>query len=239
MATTLDGAVGGMAFAEKGSLARHERIVNGFATVTQFLTWPLLFFIFRTIFSIRIRGRENFRSVKAPFIIISNHVSFYDSFLFRLVLGFWTPHLPLRFMGVTKFHWRFLNLLSAIGVIELVYSLFGVFTVVPGLGIGKNLEKAREIISVGGNVVMFPEGRIFVEDPSQTCHIGPFKKGAAVLMKETGVDVVPVTFHIIPHWFRRKICVNVGTPMKLVPELSVDEITHSFHVAMEGLYERE
>ncbi|MBU6232469.1 1-acyl-sn-glycerol-3-phosphate acyltransferase [Patescibacteria group bacterium] len=217
--------------------------VNHFAMVTQFLTWPILFPLFHILFSLSIRGRENFRAVRGSFIVVSNHVAFYDSFLFRMILGAWTPHLPLRFMAVSKFRWRWLNFLSRMGVIKFIYSLFGVFTVVPGRGIGKNLEEARKIIADGGNVAIFAEGGIYTGPENARCRpgmcgVGPFKKGAAVLQKETGVSVVPVSFRVFPSFFRRRIVVNVGGPMNLLPGRSVEEITRSFHSAVEGLYAR-
>jgi 1-acyl-sn-glycerol-3-phosphate acyltransferase len=214
------------------ALARKERFIDNFARVTQFLTWPFLFVVFNLVFDLEIKGRRNFRSVRNPFIIVSNHISFYDSFLFRLALGLWTPHLPLRFMAVRKFDWRFLNLLAAIGVIDFVYSLFGVFTIVPGLGIDKNLHEAREIIKSGGNVVIYPEGKIVVEKG-----IGPFKKGAAVLTVQTGVSVIPVSIRDRGGRLRRRISINVGGPMNILSGRSTEEITESFRAAVVGLYE--
>lgn len=217
---------------------RREKYINGFAKVTQFLTWPFLFCLFHVLFKIKINGRENFSLVRRPFILISNHISTYDSFLFRLVLGLWTPHLPLRFMAVTKFNWSVLNFLSAIGVIEFIYALFGVFTIVPGLGYQKNLEEARDIIRAGGNVVVFPEGKIVWDDGTDHDVIAPFKKGAANLMVMTGAPVVPVAFHVTPSWFRKKIVINIGEPIMGLERSTVPEATEYFHKRMEELYEK-
>lgn len=242
MATTLDHTVGAVRIAPSESLARKERLINNFARVTQFLTWPIAFFAFHFIYNVHIRGRQNFKSLKNPFIIIANHISYYDSFMFRLILGAFTPHLPLRFMAVNKFNWRFLNFLASIGAIDFIYSLFGVFTIVPGLGISKNLEEAREIIKTGGNVVIYPEGKIFVGENGKSkpgaAGVGPFKKGAAVLQDETGVAVIPVSFRDCGGWIRRRICINVGGPMNILPGMSIDDITTSFHNTISSLYER-
>ena len=214
-------------------LARKERIINNFARITQFVTWPLLFVIFHTLFNIRIKGRRNFKYVRSPFIIISNHISFYDSFLFRLVLGVWTPHLPLRFMAVRRFSWRFLNFLETIGIIDLIYSLFGVFIVVPGAGLNQNLVEAREIIRAGGNVVIYPEGKIVVDHS-----LASFKKGAAVLTRDTGVSVIPVIFKDFEGGLRRKIRVTVGGPMQILPGMSIEDMTRSFYNTEAELYAR-
>lgn len=214
-------------------IAKRERAINAFARVTQFLDWPIAFLVFGAFFRVRIAGRENFKAVKSPFLIVSNHIAFYDSFLFRLALGLFTPHLPLRFMAVDKFEWKFLNFLASIGVIEFVYSLFGVFIVVPGLGIERNLEKAKEIIKVGGNVAIYPEGKIFTRGG-----IGQFKKGAAVLAKHTGVPVVPVAFRLGPkHWLRRELSINIGAPVRMSPRDSDESAAGSLRDAVTKLYE--
>ena len=211
-----------------------EKTINRFAAFTQYITWPFLFVLFHALFDLRIKGQDNFSLVKKPFIIIAHHVAFYDSFLFRLVLGPFTPHLPLRFMAVTKFDWKFLNAMAMIGVIDFIYSLFGVFTITPGLGLDKNLEKAKEIIKAGGNIVMYPEGKITLNDA-----VGPFKRGAAALMKTTGVSMIPVSFRLgSRNWLRRRLYINIGGPMHILPEMSVDQITESFYEAVEGLFER-
>jgi 1-acyl-sn-glycerol-3-phosphate acyltransferase len=227
-------AVSPLSGADTASLLRKERLINRFARVTQFISWPLFFVLFHVLFDVRTTGRANFRAVKSPFIVIANHISFYDSFLFRLILGFATPHLPLRFMGVTNFNWRFLNFLSSIGVVDFIYGLFGVFTIVPGRGIERNLEEAREIIRAGGNIVIYPEGKIVIEHG-----VAPFKKGAAVLQLETGVSVIPVSFNEKRNWLRRQISINIGGPMSMLDGRSVEEVTESFHAAISELYGRK
>lgn len=209
-----------------------ERLRNEFVRISQFLTWPILSILFRSVFEIRISGQEVFRNARSPFIIIANHTSFYDSFLFRLALGLWTPHLPLRFMAVTKFEKSFLNFFASMGIIDFVYSLFGVFTVTPGLGIDKNIEKAKKIISNNGNIVIYPEGRI-----ADNGHVEPFKKGAAVLYKQTGVNVIPVSFRRCKcKIFRKIIFINVGKAISISRNRSVEDITDQYHRIVSELY---
>jgi 1-acyl-sn-glycerol-3-phosphate acyltransferase len=74
---------------------KKQILMANFARGTQFITWPLAFVLFRTIFSIRITGQENFTKATKPFILLSNHIAFYDSFLLRLALGFWSNHLQI------------------------------------------------------------------------------------------------------------------------------------------------
>ena len=221
----------GLPIQTRGSLITQETIINEFARLTQYITWPLLAILFHVFYDLRIKGRENFRSLNEVFMIVANHVDFYHSFAFRLVLGLLTPHLPLRFMAVTKFEWRSLNFLHTIGIIDFIYSLFGVFTVVPGLGINNNLKKAKNIIKARGNVVIYPEGKI-----NTTGQIGSFKKGAAVLFQQTGVKIVPVSFRLgRRNFWWRELSINVGQPLKLSVNESADKITERIREAVVGL----
>lgn len=209
-----------------------EKFIVKIIRFNQFLTWPILFIIFHSFFKISIRGRENLDKLHSPFIIISNHISFYDSFLFRLILGYFTPHLPLRFMAVTSFKWKFLNFLSKIGIIDFIYLIFGVFTIIPGQGIDKNLKKAIYIIKDGGNVVMYPEGEIITNNK-----IGPFKKGSAVLAQRTGAYVIPITFHRKSRSFlRSKLFINIGNIINISNSNSIENITEKFYKNIVELY---
>ena len=233
MQTMIDNTADVFELSENRDLLWQERLINQFAGFTQYITWPFLFLLFHTFFDINIRGKSNFKLIKSPFIIISNHISFYESFVFRLILGIFTKHLPLRFMAVTKFEDGFLNKMAAIGVVDFIYSLFGVFTVVPGLGLKKNLEKAKDIIKVGGNIVIYPEGKITRGDT-----IGVFKRGAAVLMSETGVSMIPVSFRLGErNLLRRKFCINVGGPLQMISNGSIHDITESLHKEVQNLFD--
>ncbi len=215
-------------------LVSKDKLVNYFAKFTQYLTWPFLFVIFYIFFKIKISNRDVFDRVDRPFIIIANHTSFYDSFLFRIILGINTPHLPLRFMAVNSFESKFMNAFAYLGIVDFVYSLFGVFTVTLGLGIEKNLEKPLKIIEDGGNIVIYPEGRIVKQD-----EIGPFKNGASVLYKRTGVEVIPISIRKIRGFsIRPKIVINVGNKIEISRNRSVEDITKQFRNMIVSLYSK-
>jgi 1-acyl-sn-glycerol-3-phosphate acyltransferase len=209
-------------------LGRDERDINWYSRVTQFFSWPVIFLVFHFFFRLRIAGRANLKKISSPFLVISNHISFYDSFLFRLAFGFITPHLPLRFMAVKKFNWPFLNLLARIGIIDLIYEIFGVFIIVPGKGVKENLKIPIQILRDGGNVVIFPEGRI------STDQLSPFKRGAALLAKITHVPVLPISFKLVDkEKFRPTIIINIGDPIVVID--SVEKTTLLFREVIEDL----
>jgi len=233
MANSIEGTIGRLNIDTSSDIFSKEKLVNEFARITQFMTWPLLGVIFSIFFKLEIHGSEAFKKVQGPILIIANHVSFYDSFAFRLILGFRTDHLPLRFMAVNTFESEIMNILARIGLIDFIYSLFGVFTITPGLGIEKNIKKAKDIISLGGNVVIYPEGSI-----SRIGQIGQFKNGASVLFKQTEVNVIPVSFKKFKtNNLRPKIIVNVGNPIIISRKNTVENTTRIFRDKIVELYE--
>lgn len=224
MANSIEGAVSRLDVDTGPYIFSKERLVNEFARITQYITWPILSIAFNLFFKLEINGNEIFKNLQGPILIVANHTSFYDSFAFRLILGFRTNHLPLRFMAVNVFESEIMNIFSRIGFIDFIYSLFGVFTIVPGLGIEKNIAKARDIVALGGNVVIYPEGRIEKND-----HVGKFKNGASVLFKQTGVQVIPVSFrNVRSKNLRQKLVVNVGKPIIISRKNTVENTTRVF-----------
>ncbi len=153
--------------------------------------------------------------------------------MFRLVVGIFPHQLPLRFMAVKVFEYPFLNFLAWIGFIDLVYILFGVFVVKKGQGIKRNLVHPRRIIEHGGNIVMYPEGRM----TEQSHQVGEFKLGAAVLAHETGVPVIPCAMKIVDTGtFRRTFSIAIGDPLVAHEHEDVKEITLKFHQTIRNLF---
>lgn len=205
---------------------------NYLLKISQYLTWPIFFVYFNLFYKLDIRGQKNLSCLVSPFIIVANHVSFLDSFLFRIVLGISTTHLPLRFMAVRHFKWKSLNFLADMGVIDFIYNLFGVFVVTPGLGLHKNLETARNIIYSGGNVVIYPEGEVSFDD-----YIRPFKSGAATLALETGAKILLVSFRIKKTLtFRPNLVVTIGEPMTPSMYSIEADLTKQFFDSITNMY---
>lgn len=165
--------------------------IKMYTWVTQFFSWIILWPLFRIFFKIKVNGRENLRGLRAPHIIISNHSYFFDSFLFRIAMGSKINMLPMRFMAVNKFNSKRLNFLQKIGILPIIYSLFGVFVVEHGLGLNKNLKRAREIIKNGGNVAMFPEGHM-----NKQPEVALFRRGVSALALSTGAPVLPLAIRV-------------------------------------------
>ncbi len=124
---------------------------------------------------VRVRGRENI-SNSGPVIFLSNHQGAFD---IPVLQGY----IPFQFRWIAK------KSLFSIPVVGWSMTLAGY------IGIErenskkafKGLLRAAEKIKNGTSVLVFPEGT-----RSTTGSLLPFKKGAFLLAKKSGVDIVPL-----------------------------------------------
>jgi 1-acyl-sn-glycerol-3-phosphate acyltransferase len=188
--------------------------------------------LFNTLFKIEINGKENIAREKGPVIIVSNHVVFFDSFIFHLFFSPTASLLPLRFLGVTKFDYPALNFFSRIGLVQLVYLLFGVSVVTQGEGLEKNLKNPIEILKHGGTITVFPAGSMRGDNS-----LGEFKRGAAALAQITGAPVLPVAIKRIREKGKRtRFTLNVGKKFTMDTPQSYDEATLVIRSKVEELH---
>jgi 1-acyl-sn-glycerol-3-phosphate acyltransferase len=200
----------------------------------QFISYPFIWGFARLFLSVEFKNADGLKKApKGPLIIVANHVAVYDSFLIRLVTG-WN-NLPIRFMGVTKFDIPFLQRLWKIGVIPLAYYLFGVFEIVIGRGLDRNLDTPRRILGEGGVILIYPEGSI-----NRTNALMPFKRGATVLAATTGTPILPLSFCEVNEPGKRvRVIISVGSPMRVSPGQDYDAFTRELEHAVSGLCEYE
>lgn len=155
--------------------------------------------------------------------MVSNHSRFYDSFLYRIVVGLFSNLVPMRFMAVLKFKDPFMSMIKKTGLIHFVYSLFGVFIVEQGLGLNKNLKRAKDILKNNGVVAMFPEGRLNTSD-----EILMFRRGVSALALSNHTKVLPMHISINEGniWRLRRgyIIVNIGKPHYLETHSTYEEL---------------
>ena len=201
--------------------------MNPFYKTTQLFAYFITLALSRPFFKLEIRNKENLCGVTAPVILISNHIRFYDSFLYRIAIGLNSPLVPLRFMAVRQFRNRWLNFIDSIGIVPLVYFLMGVVTVIQGQGVSKNLEGAKKVLREGAVMAMFPEGRMYYDDT-----VGPFKWGAAILAEETDTHVLP--FAVRKHG--RKVIVNIGKMFEVDKNKGPTENTEIMRDMVVGLF---
>lgn len=201
------------------------KVVQGFGTI---------FFriLFNLLFKIEIHGKENIAREKGPVIIVSNHIVFFDSFIFHLFFSPLASLLPLRFLGVTKFNVPALNFLSSIGLVQLVYLLFGVSIVTKGEGLEKNLKNPIKILQHGGTVTIFPAGSMRADGS-----LGDFKRGAAALAQMTGAPIIPVAIkRFKARGKRTRFALSVGNKFEINASESESEATLSIRSKVEELH---
>ncbi len=165
--------------------------IKVYAWFFQMLAWLTLWPILNLVFNIKITGRENLKNLKGPLIIASNHQRFYDAFLLRISLGLFSKLLPLRFMGTIQFDDPFLKIVKWTGLVHFVYATTGVFIVERGLGLNKNLKRARAILKNNGVVAIMPEGQM-----NKDGNLTQFKRGVSALALSTHTKVLPIAIKI-------------------------------------------
>ncbi len=195
------------------------RFWNAFTKITG---WPVQFFCFRTKVYYEDKKVQS-RRIKGPAILISNHTSVFDYAVYLFVFFSRT----LRFqMAELLFKKRFLG--------RLLRLLGGIYVDRDGHGFGF-LTKSQDILSRGGVVGVFPEGRIPLPEETRPLE---FKVSAAYLALSSGVPVIPVVTN--GSYFKRsRARVLIGKPLlasDLIPE-GLDE-KQSLQSASEQLRQR-
>ena len=141
----------------------------------RFIGWLLT----HTFYKIKIEGREN-----VPFhggaLLVPNHVSFIDALLVGATVQ--------RFIKFIMFHEIY-----EIPVVKQIAKIMEAIPINPEGGrnsIMKSLITAREKISSGEIVCIFPEGEI-----TRTGELNEFKRGIEIIMKGVDSPVIPVYLH--------------------------------------------
>jgi len=197
----------------------------------QNISWPLIYILGHLFFRVEIHCEEDISKLKGPLIIASNHIAPYDSFFLRLVFGRHTQLLPVRFMASSYFNNPVISFFWKIGVIKLIYIIFGVFTIPYIEGTENKLKPAARILEKGGVVYFFPEGTM------SRSGIKPFKKGAATLALMTNTTILPLSYRIIvTPTIRRTFRVNVGKVIKIAQETEPIKATFILQEIIEKLY---
>lgn len=131
---------------------------------------PLIFLLF----PYKLIGRDRIPKDDRPLVLCCNHISMIDPVF--LLLG---CRRPIFFMGKEElFHNRLLG--------WILRELFGVFSVSRGKGDGAAIEKALSIVQRGDVMGIFPEGT-----RSKDGTLGRAKSGAALIIAQTGADMLP------------------------------------------------
>jgi 1-acyl-sn-glycerol-3-phosphate acyltransferase len=163
-------------------------------------------------------------------LFAANHLSLFDGPLALM-------EVPGRMtMTVATYVWK-------MPVVNLLFKGVGA---VPLQGTREDLKSFRVMkarLQRGGRVFIFPEGHV-----SKDGSIDEFRRGAALLQKQTGAVVVPIGIagtetivpwgKIVPEKVRVPVAMIVGEPLEISPEAEVGEITDMMRAAVVPLAEK-
>ncbi|MCC6960377.1 MAG: AMP-binding protein [Dehalococcoidia bacterium] len=215
------------------------------AKVRKFPTWPrwrpvrllrrglmtgMVFPLLRLGYSVEVRGRENFRALKQPALIISNHNMHLDQSMLLQSM----PHgFRQRVAIAAAASDIFGNRLRGFGA-SLLGNAFPFAK--EGSGVRESLEYVARMLDDGWHVLIFPEGKLTVIGPMQ-----PFKSGTGLLAVETGAPVLPMRIDVVRPGFyegkwlphpRARVVVSIGAPITFAPGTSYSEATAKLEEAV-------
>ncbi len=135
--------------------------------------------LMRTLFRLRVRGREHLPDSGTPCVIAANHVSFLDPAAIAAAL-------PGRVLRDT--HWAaWVGIMFAGSLQRLVSRATRVFAVDPDQDLAGAIRTGRAVLAAGQSVVWFPEGR-----RSRTGELQNFQQGIGVMLEAApDAQVVP------------------------------------------------
>jgi chlorobactene glucosyltransferase len=192
--------VGGMVGAEAGGEGVLFRIVS---VPVYWIVFAAVYVVHRFWFGIRVRGRENLRTVDGPCFIISNHSYFLDPAAVAYAL--FPRRIQFTALAATFSGPVFAGFLRMLGGTPLPDP-------VRPHGLRAMTEQA---FARGRSVHFFPEGEL----APYNRRLQPFKKGVFFLAQMEDVPVLPVTIvwerreRGLLRRFRPAVSVEIGEPM--------------------------
>lgn len=170
-------------------------VFNYFVKITG---WIIQKIVFRTKIYYEDKSVQS-RKIKGPAIIISNHTSIYDYAVYLFVFFFSTLRCQMaEVLYKNKLLGLFLKLMGGIYVDRNAHD----FEVV---------DKSNKILSKKGKVLIFPEGRLPLEDEKSPL---PFNQGAALLALVSGTPIIPV-YTSGKYFKKQRVRVIIGKPIKI------------------------
>jgi len=155
------------------------------------LAWPATYILAAP----RIRGGENLRGLRGPFLVIANHITYLDiAWILAALPAYLRNRLATAMRAERLAEMRrppksmnlFNRLRERLDYI-LALSLFNVFPLPQRSGFLKSFSFAGDLADRGWNVLVFPEGHT-----TEDGRIAPFRGGVGLLAKQLNLPVVPI-----------------------------------------------
>ncbi len=153
------------------------------------------------LFRIRVEGLDNLPR-DGPYLIASNHQAWFDPAFVLVALSSTVPMVYSMARRDTVFNrgWK-----------RAIARRLGVFAIAPQEGELDltGLSSVYHVLSRGGRVLIFPEGRY-----SRGRRLRPLKHGVAHFALQAGAPIVPVALEGIDHLrLGSRVTISIGTPV--------------------------
>lgn len=184
---------------------------------------------FRIYNRLSIRGKENIPA-HGPFILAPNHQSYIDGAVVMSGIG-WS-HIKECYFYATEDHVK--------GWLTKWMARHSNVVVMERSNLKTSIQKLAEILRLGKNIMIFPEG-----SRTHTGELGTFKKTFAILSKELSIPIVPVcikgAYDALPrgrHFITpNKITVEFLPPVDPQEAQSYDELSQQVKDVITGKLE--
>jgi 1-acyl-sn-glycerol-3-phosphate acyltransferase len=156
--------------------------------------------VFAIIMNLQVRGRENLPA-KGPFIVASNHLSWFDVPLVPANMKLQTLSMAKEELFQTRFRWLF--------------RFLGGFPVKRGEADRQAIRTADELLKEGNVFLIFPEGT-----RSKTHKLAKGHYGLGMIALRSGAPVIPVAIagsEKILKKFRPRVTITFGEPITFKP----------------------
>lgn len=146
---------------DKGVIKMREKILR-----------PIMIFLIRLLFGVRVRGMEHFHAAGDKLLIIANHQSFLDPMILAILLP-GDVAFVMNVFQADKWYFRW------------VEKVVRIYRIDPSQAM--SMKTLMTDMKKGAKVVLFPEGRI-----TTSGGIMKIYEGASMLARKTGISVLPV-----------------------------------------------
>lgn len=127
-------------------------LLRPFSALLHIIGWPFYNAYLRLFEHFRVINRAATKNVTGPCIIVANHVGKYDPFFIGAALPFNLRWYPLSFVAKPS--------LMHVPIVGFIVWLLGAYSVPKGIGLAQSLKRPLAILKLGGNVFIFPEGKM-------------------------------------------------------------------------------
>lgn len=193
-----------------------------------------------------VHGRDNLRDVKAPVLVVADHIAFFDPAYimeglperFRAKLAVAMDGELLESMRNPPRERGFIAGLADRAAYWLVVSIYNVFPLPLRAGFRKSFAFIGDLIDRGWNVLIFPEGT-----RTKDGRMSPFRAGIGMLATQLQLPVVPMRMDGIfelkaadKHWAPPgQIKVWIGPAAKYDPDAKPEQVAQDLQQRVAAL----